>query len=494
MEKERREDVFSEVAKKFPMREFKKFAKSEIGLVLDHNDVVSIIVSNNYESDEEQKVQILHHWAEKNGTRATNEKLKQLVIDYFKMGEKKETYEPAERLEDVFQAIVERFADIRQFKRFARSKSGLSLDHSKVRSIDESNNSSEDKCIEMLHTWKLKTDFFEKSNLSAKIEKLVDDYFFEKDEEFEPEGAEYSSPASTSQQMARNQQSQEYHDDTRRKSGTRHHDETCQDGPRDDDGDKREINQYPKDKGDSTHGSKQKTSSGGLFGIFRALDQKNEKRDILRRSMDEELKKTQDSFSLMEMFASLYEANDADLIKDHVKVINFENTSINPSGMLAIASVMRRSEKLDLVRFSRCNLDSELIGILGKNVNNTQLEISSFEFTQTEVEISRDGMKELSSLLQSFAAASVNIHCYCSDDALLAFADTYKRGTINNFTWKLSSMISAKVFVGISAFVESHVDKFVTNNRNSFDEYDIGILSRSKGSKKVCKKVIMRAS
>nr|XP_039247878.1 uncharacterized protein LOC120325780 [Styela clava] len=156
MEMERREDVFSEVAKKFPMREFKKFAKSEIGLVLDHNDVVSIIASNNYESDEEQKVQILYHWAEKNGTRATNEKLRQLVTDYFKM---EESYVPGERLEDVFQKIVERFANIEQFKRFARSKRGLSLDGSKVRSIDEANSSSGDKCIEMLLAWKLKSDF-----------------------------------------------------------------------------------------------------------------------------------------------------------------------------------------------------------------------------------------------------------------------------------------------------------------------------------------------
>ncbi|XP_077967979.1 uncharacterized protein LOC120326636 [Styela clava] len=959
MEMERREDVFSEVAKKFPMREFKKFAKSEIGLVLDHNDVVSIIASNNYESDEEQKIQILYHWAEKNGTRATNEKLRQLVTDYFKM---EESYVPGERLEDVFQKIVERFANIEQFKRFARSKRGLSLDGSKVRSIDEANSSSGDKCTEMLLAWKLKTDFFEESNLSAKIKKLVDDYFSE--EEFMLEGAEGSSQASTSQQRTRNQQSQESNDDTRKKSSTRDNDETGQDGPSHGDSDEKEIKQSPQGKKNTAQKSEQKTSSGGLFGIFRArqhvskfqktvckrawkqsigrvteaykeqnlreptfevypkikkitrfyhgemapkkseyrkeagfsalqehvtegvgvslqelietfndktvrhielvgqagsgkttltnrmvrdvisssglivkwysasglfkkwfkkrfklvhfvnirdlvdsdaisaqellfgnlitdldgntilygyqwvidnqedvifffdgldqapwtlpksyqkikhgekaststvmsnvisghllprikivmssrehciapltgklrpdliyaltglspddakdlfvallgdigprqwnkisstapfliplfsvpvflvfnaivqsydpdntpdtmtsvmmnilqiliesehirekvkiaeilhqlkkiaftgtrekrvvfeskelqdsgidtktirdivikvpgnsmfrqnlldgqyrfffshqtiqeilaalyvcemnlpefedfvhqslhldhwsvvrrfncgsllndtlardefgqllkIDQKNEKRDILRRSMDEELKKTQDSFSLMEMFASLYEANDADLIKDHVKVINFENTSINPSGMLAIASVMRRSEKLDLVRFSRCNLDSESIGILGKNVNNTQLEISSFEFTQTEVEISRDGMKELSSLLQSFAAASVNIHCYCSDDALLSFADTYKRGTINNFTWKPSSMISAKVFVGISAFVESHVDKFVTNNRILFNEDDIGFLSKSKGSKKICKKMVI---
>nr|XP_039248890.1 uncharacterized protein LOC120326636 [Styela clava] len=951
MEMERREDVFSEVAKKFPMREFKKFAKSEIGLVLDHNDVVSIIASNNYESDEEQKIQILYHWAEKNGTRATNEKLRQLVTDYFKM---EESYVPGERLEDVFQKIVERFANIEQFKRFARSKRGLSLDGSKVRSIDEANSSSGDKCIEMLLAWKLKTDFFEESNLSAKIKKLVDDYFSE--EEFMPEGAEGSSQASTSQQR----QSQESNDDTRKKSSTRDNDETGQDGPSHGDSDEKEIKQSPQGKKNNAQKSEQKTSSGGLFGIFRArqhvskfqktvckrawkqsigrvtetykeqklteptfevypkikritrfyhgemapkqteyrkeagfsalqehvtegvgvslqelietfndetvrhielvgqagsgkttmmdrmvrdvisssgltskwysptglfkkffknrfklvyfvnirdlvdsdaisaqdllfgnvitdldgntivdgyqwvidnqedvifffdgldqapwtlqechqkikhgekastatvmsnvisghlfprvkivmssrehciapltgklrpdliyaltglspddakdlfvallgdigqqqwdktsssaplliplfsvpvflmfnaivqaydldntpdtmtgvmlhilqiliesehirekikiaeilhqlqkiaftgtsekrvvfeskelkdngidtetirdivikvpgnsmfrqnlldgqyrfffshqtiqeilaalyvcemnlpefedfvhnslhrdhwsvvrrfvcgnllndtlakdefgqllkIDQKNEKRDILRRSMDEKLKQTQDSFSLMEMFASLYEANDADLIKDHVKVINFETTTINPSGMLAIASVMRRSEKLDLVRFSRCNLDSESIGILGKNVNNTQLKISSFEFTQTEVEISRDGMKELSSLLQSFAAVSVNIHCYCSYDALLAFADTYKRGTINNFTWKPSSMISAEVFIDISAFVESHVDKFVTNNQKSFDEDDIGILSRSKGSKKLKK-------
>nr|XP_039255371.1 uncharacterized protein LOC120332233 [Styela clava] len=221
------------------------------------------------------------------------------------------------------------------------------------------------------------------------------------------------------------------------------------------------------------------TLANNEFYQLLKIDQKNEKREILRRSMDEELKQAQDSLGLMELFGSLYEANDAGLIKDHVKVINFENTAINPNFKFRIHSnakrnIMRRNEKAWPT-------------------------------------------------LQSFDAPSTNIHCYCSKDALLLFLHAYKHKTINNFTWKpptevnnsaivgpqvdksvteeefgesdirtinnftlkSSTRMSAKVFADISSFVESHVDKFVTEHEVEFDENDIGILSQSNGSKKM---------
>nr|XP_039256012.1 uncharacterized protein LOC120332762 [Styela clava] len=219
MEKDRREDVFAEIAEKFPMKEFKKFARCGIGLVLNFNDVESIIASYS-ESEDEQKVQILRLWAEKNGTRATNENLRQVVTNYFKL---KKSYIPGERLEDVFQEVVEIFPNFGQFKKFAISKRGLLLDDNEVRLIAESNKSSEDKCLEMLQVWKLKTDFSEESNLSRtiQIQKLVDEYF-SKEDEFAPRGAEGSTQAPTSQRRPQNDQSQDTNDDTRKQSGTRY--------------------------------------------------------------------------------------------------------------------------------------------------------------------------------------------------------------------------------------------------------------------------------
>ncbi|XP_077966902.1 protein NLRC5-like [Styela clava] len=108
------------------------------------------------------------------------------------------------------------------------------------------------------------------------------------------------------------------------------------------------------------------------------IKDKKEKEEILERSMNEQLKETNDSTALLELYGALYESNDASLIQSHVDNINFEYTTINSSRMLAISSVMRRSGNLNLLRFAKCYLTAELFGIMISNLKGSQLKIKKF--------------------------------------------------------------------------------------------------------------------
>nr|XP_039250102.1 uncharacterized protein LOC120327806 [Styela clava] len=156
------------------------------------------------------------------------------------------------------------------------------------------------------------------------------------------------------------------------------------------------------------------------------IKDKEAKEEILRRSMNEQLKETYDSTALMELFGALYESNDDELIQSHVHDIDFEKATINPSGMLAISSVMRRSGNLNLLRFSKCNLTTELFDIMMSNLKDSQLKVKKFV---------------------------------------------------------LGNRFNAELFASVTKFTESYVDEMVLEDCSGKDE--VGIISRSVISKKV---------
>ncbi|XP_077970669.1 uncharacterized protein LOC120328799 isoform X2 [Styela clava] len=156
------------------------------------------------------------------------------------------------------------------------------------------------------------------------------------------------------------------------------------------------------------------------------IKDKKAKEEILRRSMNEQLKEANDSTALMELFGALYESNDAELIRSHVHDIDFKEATINPSGMLAISSVMRRSGNLNLLRFSYCNLTTEIFDIMMSNLKNSQLKVKKFI---------------------------------------------------------LSNRFNAELFASVTKFTESYVDEIVLEM--CVEENEFGIISRSVISKKV---------
>nr|XP_039253618.1 uncharacterized protein LOC120330765 [Styela clava] len=153
---------------------------------------------------------------------------------------------------------------------------------------------------------------------------------------------------------------------------------------------------------------------------------KKAKEEILRGSLNEQLKETNDSTALMELFGALYESNDDKLIRSHVRDIDFKEATINPSGMLAISSVMRRSGNLNLLRFSECNLTTELFDIMMSNLKDSQLKVKKFV---------------------------------------------------------LGNRFNAELFASVTKFTESYVDEMVLEDCSGKDE--VGIISRSVISKKV---------
>ncbi|XP_077970676.1 NACHT, LRR and PYD domains-containing protein 4C-like [Styela clava] len=156
------------------------------------------------------------------------------------------------------------------------------------------------------------------------------------------------------------------------------------------------------------------------------IKDKKAKEEILRGSLNEQLKETNDSTALMELFGALYESNDDELIRSHVRDIDFKEATINPSGMLAISSVMRRSGNLNLLRFSECNLTTELFDIMMSNLKDSQLKVKKFV---------------------------------------------------------LGNRFNAELFASVEKFTESYVDEMVLEKCKGNDE--VGIISRSVISKKV---------
>ncbi|XP_077970701.1 NACHT, LRR and PYD domains-containing protein 4C-like [Styela clava] len=164
------------------------------------------------------------------------------------------------------------------------------------------------------------------------------------------------------------------------------------------------------------------------------IKDKKAKEEILRRSMNEQLKETNDSTALMELFGALYESNDAELIRSHVHNIDFKEATINPSGMLAISSVMRRSGNLNFLRFSECELTTELFDIMMSNLKDFPLKVKKFV---------------------------------------------------------LYNRFNAELFASVTKFTESYVDEMVLEDCQGKDEVEI--ISRSVISKKVfINKIVLR--
>nr|XP_039260265.1 uncharacterized protein LOC120336611 isoform X3 [Styela clava] len=136
--------------------EFKRFALSKNGLVLSLTDVTSIEDDTKY-SSLDQMLSMLWLWKENAGNSASTTLIMEILNNY------KENQHPHsdvqdERIEDAFLEIIETIHNLSEFREFARSSNGLSLNSVDVTMIEQDSKSIFDKKLSMLRLWKQNAD------------------------------------------------------------------------------------------------------------------------------------------------------------------------------------------------------------------------------------------------------------------------------------------------------------------------------------------------
>ncbi|XP_077974073.1 uncharacterized protein LOC144429750 [Styela clava] len=222
-----------------------------------------------------------------------------------------------------------------------------------------------------------------------------------------------------------------------------------------------------------------------FIGLFRIGD-KEEKRKILKHSLNERVRhvKTEEGLlGLMELFGVLYESGDVDMIRSHIQEIDFENAEINPSGMLAISSVMRRCGNLNLARFAECGLNSELLGVMATSFRDSQLMVSKFEIIQLEQAL--DGLRHLGSILKYCHPEEVFFKCSCEGLELKDMANNFQEGKIRKFTFEPAKSMDGSLFAGISGFIEKFVEEAEIDSLDECYANDVASLGEGYGCKRM---------
>ncbi|XP_077966284.1 uncharacterized protein LOC120336611 isoform X2 [Styela clava] len=151
------EDVFLDLPRNFlNIAEFKRFALSKNGLVLSLTDVTSIEDDTKY-SSLDQMLSMLWLWKENAGNSASTTLIME-ILDNYKENQHLYSNVQDERIEDAFLEIIETIHNLSEFREFARSSNGLSLNSVDVTMIEQDNKSIFDNKLSMLRLWKQNTD------------------------------------------------------------------------------------------------------------------------------------------------------------------------------------------------------------------------------------------------------------------------------------------------------------------------------------------------
>nr|XP_039259546.1 uncharacterized protein LOC120336003 [Styela clava] len=151
------EDVFLDLPRRFlNIAEFKRFALSKNGLSLSLSDVTSIEDDTKY-SSLDQMLSMLWLWKENAGDSASTTPIMGILNNY-KENQHPQSDVQDERIEDIFLKIIETFHSLSEFREFARSSNGLSLNSVDVTMIEQDSKTTFDKKLSMLRLWKQNTD------------------------------------------------------------------------------------------------------------------------------------------------------------------------------------------------------------------------------------------------------------------------------------------------------------------------------------------------
>ncbi|XP_077975983.1 uncharacterized protein LOC144431963 isoform X2 [Styela clava] len=165
------EDVFLDLPRRFlNIADFKRFALSKNGLCLSLNDVTSIEDDLKYSLD--QMLSMLWLWKENAGNSALTTVVMEIIENY-KVNQHRHSGVKDERIEDAFLEIIETIHNLSEFREFARSSNGLSLNSVDVTMIEQDSKSIFDKKLSMLRLWKQNSDILV---TAATIRDLVEKY------------------------------------------------------------------------------------------------------------------------------------------------------------------------------------------------------------------------------------------------------------------------------------------------------------------------------
>nr|XP_039256309.1 uncharacterized protein LOC120333023 [Styela clava] len=101
----------------------------------------------------------------------------------------------------------------------------------------------------------------------------------------------------------------------------------------------------------------------------------DEKKKILREFLSSQSYEEMESYQKLELYGTLYEANDTDLIQSCIREIEFSGESFTTAGMHVMSSDIRRCNHLTRVRLKGCYLNAELVHILMSNLEGSCLKL-----------------------------------------------------------------------------------------------------------------------
>ncbi|XP_077969750.1 uncharacterized protein LOC120335211 isoform X1 [Styela clava] len=110
----------------------------------------------------------------------------------------------------------------------------------------------------------------------------------------------------------------------------------------------------------------------------------DEKKKILREFLSSQSHEEMESYQKLELYGTLYEANDTDLIQSCIREIDFENESFTTAGMHVMSSDIQRCNHLTWVRLINCNLNAELVHILKSNLEDSCLKLDELDVSYNE--------------------------------------------------------------------------------------------------------------
>nr|XP_039264021.1 NACHT, LRR and PYD domains-containing protein 4C-like [Styela clava] len=120
----------------------------------------------------------------------------------------------------------------------------------------------------------------------------------------------------------------------------------------------------------------------------------DDKREILKKFLAFQSSRKMKLYEKLELFGTLYEANDTDLIHSCIKDIIISNECFTTVGMHTMSSVMRRCGQLDQVDLFQCGLNAELVHILKSNLKGSSLKLNEL-VVSGNYDLGTDGFGEL---------------------------------------------------------------------------------------------------
>ncbi|XP_077969743.1 uncharacterized protein LOC120341408 isoform X2 [Styela clava] len=204
-----------------------------------------------------------------------------------------------------------------------------------------------------------------------------------------------------------------------------------------------------------------------LITNFSPDARQDEKKKILREFLVSQPHEGMESYQKLELYGTLYEANDTDLIQSCIREIYFELESLTTAGMHVMSSNIRRCNHLTRVCLINCNLNAELVHILKSNLEGSCLKVKRFDVSRNQ--LNEQSCAILGSSLQKCSVEELVMqNCNLTEKKIEALSgfDTLKIFDIGHNDLSKVSMKSLKNFI-----LENNVETLITDTEHLPQEY-----------------------